>query len=681
MSDSTPFERIQHLKDEINAWNRAYFNDNKTLFPEGVRDQLKKELIELEQKHPHLITPDSPTQRVGAPLGGKLPKVPHRSKRYSLSDVFEAQELREFDERVKRFLRVEQLNYSCELKIDGINITLWYEQGKLIRALTRGDGNVGEDVTHSIKTCKNIPLVLPQPLDLEVSGECFIAHKDFQNINKNLEEPFANARNLTAGTVRQLDPKIAHNRNIRIFLYESYNDLNVSNQKELFDLFEELELPHEKEYEVFSDIEDVLAFCQKWSEKKNREKVWYDIDGIVIKVHDFEYRKRLGYTAKTAKYAIAWKFPAEEKHTTLLYVDFQVGRTGAVTPVGILDPILLAGSTVSRATLHNREEMERKNIKIGDQVIVRKAGDIIPEIIGALEHLRDGTQQDITFPTLCPECQTPLDTTEIVARCENPDCPAKHRESLIYFAKTLDIDGLGVKTIEALLERKLVKTPPDFWKLDHMDLAMIPGFKHRKVYNLLDSLQSRKKIELSTIFTGLGIRNIGKENAALLADFLRNQHGDFLIVDLPSHLENISREELENIDGIGTTVAQSFYDFIHTSTTKKLWQDFISQGIEILWPAPLDQTLPFIGKKFLITGSFASISRDELKKIITHQGGKVLSAISQNVDILIAGEKPGSKLKKAEDLGIEIWNEEKSLEEFKIPSLKAPSEKTPTLFE
>lgn len=664
--------RIQHLKDELNAWNQAYFNDNRTLYPEPVRDQLKKELIALEHKHPDLITPDSPTQRVGVALNGKLPKITHKSRRYSLGDVFDAEELRDFDTRVKRFLKVDHVEYSCELKLDGINITLWYENGKLVKAVTRGDGYEGEDVTHTIKTCKNVPLILPQDLTIEVSGECFIAHKDFEDINKNLTERFANSRNLTAGSVRQLDPRRASERNMRLFLYESYSDIDVANQAELFQFFDKLNLPHEKEFEVFSDIEQVIKFCQKWSDKKTRENLWYDIDGIVVKVHDFGYRRRLGYTAKTAKYAVAWKFPAEEKYTTLLDVHFQVGRTGAVTPVGILDPILISGSTVSKASLHNPEEMKRKGIQIGDHVIVRKAGEIIPEIIGALENLRNGNEKEIVFPTNCPECGHPLNNDEIVTRCLNPDCPAKHRESLIYFAKALNIDGLGEKTIHALLDLELIHTPADFWKLDHHDLAMIPGFKHRKVYNLLDALDAKKSLELADIITGLGIRNIGKENAKLIAEFLRDRWNEFDFDAFSTIQKELTHEDLLNRDGIGPTVAKSFFDYLQQDKTKKLWSELHEHKISIHWPPKREDDLPYSGTKFVITGSFESVSRDELKKIITQNGGKVLSSISQNTDILLAGANAGSKLKKGKELQIEIWDEATACEKLNIQKHEAP---------
>jgi DNA ligase (NAD+) len=662
-------KRIEKLREKLWEAIKAYFNENREIVPESVRDQMKKELIELETQFPEFMDANSPTQRVGAPLSGKLPKITHKSSKYSLGDVFDAEELREFDERVKRFLKVEKVEYSCEVKIDGINVTLWYEKGVLVKAVTRGDGKIGEDITHSIRTCENLPTQLSEPLTMEVSGECFIAQKDFEDIVQNpgskVPEPgFKNPRNLAAGTVRQLDPKVAESRHLRMFLYElSSNsaefELEVTNQKSMFEFFDKLNLPHEKEFEVFSNIEKVIKFCEQWSDPEYRKDVWYPIDGIVVKVHDFGLRRRMGYTAKTAKYAVAWKFPAEEKYTKLLDVHFQVGRTGAVTPVGILEPVDISGSTISRATLHNEGEMKRKKVMIGDTVIVRKAGEIIPEILAPINDLRNGSETKIAFPSNCPECGIKLDRDEIIARCENGKCPARHRESLYHFAKILKIDGLGEKTIDALLELDLITTPASLWKLDQYDLAMVPGFKHRKVFNLLDSLIARKYLTLTEIFSGLGIRHVGAENAKLFADFFRGKFGEFKLKKLMSHAATLKADDFLHVDGIGEKVALSFFDFLQEDRTAHLFDTFVDVDVDILWEEVKDlSSLPFSGQKFLITGSFEAFSRDELKKIITDNGGKILSSVSSNVDVLVAGEKAGSKLTKADELGVTVWNED-----------------------
>ncbi len=668
-------QRIEKLREKLWESNKAYFNENKEIVPESVRDQLKKDLIALETEYPEFCDENSPTQKVGVPLSGKLPKIKHKSRRYSLGDAFNAEELREFDVRVKRFFKVDNVEYSCELKIDGLNITLWYKKGVLIKAITRGDGIWGEDVTHSIRTCKNLPLKLKDPIDLEVSGEVFIAKDDFGDLcEKFPDENFANARNLAAGSVRQLDPKVADSRNLRIFLYEmggkgALEGVSIKNQKEFFDFCDEQNLPHENEFKVFSDIESVIKFCEQWT-KQARDDVFYDIDGIVIKIHNFSLRSRMGYTAKTAKYAIAYKFPAEEKYTKLLDIHYQVGRTGAITPVAILEPVSLAGSTVGRATLHNPSEIKEKGIMIGDQVIVRKAGDIIPEVLSPLIDLREGTEKVIKFPKQCPECNFELDFSETVIRCHNEECSGKHRQSLFYFADILNIDGLGKKTIESMLELELVHTPADFWKLKELDLALLPGFKYKKIQNLISSLEKRKELELWEIFAGLGIRLVGKENSKFFMHYFRDNFGEISLKTFINIIKESDvlelQESFNNIDGIGDKVAKSFAQFLHKSRTINLFEDFLRIDIQLYW-SELKIGGKFEGIKFLITGSFENFSRDELKKKITDGGGKIISAVSKNLNILIVGKNPGSKLKKAEEIGgIEIWDIEKIIEEFEL---------------
>jgi len=649
-------KRVEKLRKDLWLANEAYFNENREIVPESVRDQMKKELISLEKSFPALIDLNSPTQRVGVPLRGKLPKVLHKSRRYSLSDVFSAEELFDFDERVRRFLRVEQVEYSCERKLDGLNITLWYENGVLIKALTRGDGVEGEDVTHTIRTCTNLPLVLLEPLTFDVSGECFLLKYDFERLKQSFPaEGFANPRNLVAGTVRQLDPEVAAQRRLQIFLYESLME-DIQNQRDLFAFFERLSLPFEKNFVVFSSIQDVLQFCEQSGQSEFRHSLPYEIDGVVVKVHDFRLRERLGYTAKTAKYAVAWKFPAEQKYTKLLDVQFQLGRTGAVTPVGILEPIDLAGSVVSRATLYNADELQRKDVRIGDFVVLRKAGDVIPEIVSSIPEFRNGSERPVVFPSVCPECGHTLFLEDIVSRCLFEQCPARQRESLIYFAQVLSIDGLGEKTVQDLLALNLIKTPADFWRLDHFDLALLPGFKHRKVFLLLDALEAKKKLLLSDIFASIGIRLVGKENAKLFAQFFYDRFGSFSLEEFLPFFDVISCEELSHLDGIGAKVAESFFEALHSDFFRQLFLDFVSLGIDLLW-IPKSTNLFLAGQKFIITGSFQRLSRDEIKKLIVDAGGKVLSVVSRNVDVALVGENPGSKLKEIQTLNLEIWDE------------------------
>ncbi len=676
MKKEDAIARIDQLRKQILEANQAYFNENREVVPEAVRDQMKQELIALETEFPDLVTPDSPSQRVGMPLEGKLPKLAHKTKKFSLADAFSVKDLQEFDARVKRFLKVEAVEYSCELKIDGINVSLWYEDGKLVRAITRGDGTMGEDVTHSIRTCENVPLDLGRGLDLEVAGECFIGKGDFEAIRAtNPDENFANPRNLCAGSVRQLDPSVAARRKLRMFLYElgqfsgEEEMASPENQKALFEMFDTLGLPHEKEFEVCDSIEKVIAYCEKWTDKSLREKLFYEIDGVVVKVHDFGYRKRMGFTAKAAKYAIAFKFPAEKKYTKLLDVHFQVGRTGAVTPVALLEPVEISGSTVSRATLHNADEIARKQVMIGDTVIVRKAGEIIPEVLEPIMSLRDDKEvRSIEYPKKCPECGEELNHAEIVTRCENLHCPARHRQNLFYFAKMLKIDGLGPRTIEGLLELELIKTPVDLWRLTAFDWAMLPSFKEKKVMNLLAALEAKKKLLLSDIFTGLGIRMIGTENAKLLALHLRERFGDFEMCDVVKFLKKVTLEELVDIDGVGEKVAESFFEYGTSEAGQNIFEAFAQVGVELLWEEAKEADPLFSGKKFVVTGSFEGLSRDELKKQISDRGGKVMSAVSGNVDVVCAGEKAGSKLKKAHELGVEVWDKMKVKSIFRFDS-------------
>lgn len=661
MSSGDKKAHLEKLRTQLWEANKAYFNEDREIVPESVRDQLKAEIIALETEHPELQDPNSPTQKVGVPLSGKLPKVEHKNRKYSLGDAFNADEIREFDQRVKRFLKTEQVEYSCELKLDGLNITLWYESGVLVRAITRGDGREGEDVTHSIRTCENIPLQLETPLDIEVAGEVFIAKRDFEALKKkNPEEDFANPRNLAAGSVRQLDPSIAAGRKLRMFLYElGDNNLEgVVDQTSFFRFCDKNGLPHEPDFKVFGDIESVIKFCDQYTDSSAREKLFYEIDGIVIKVHDFGLRKRMGYTAKAAKFAIAYKFPAEEKYTKLLDVHYQVGRTGAITPVAILEPVEIAGSTVSRATLHNPSEIEAKQIKIGDTVVIRKAGDIIPEVLSPIKNLRSGSEVDIEFPKSCPSCGQPLNFDEVVVRCHNQDCPAKQEQGLFYFANILDIDGLGPKSIEAMLELEMIQTPADFWRLTPLDLALLPGFKQKKIFNLLAALDERKNLELWEIFAGLGIRLVGLENAKLFAQYLRERYQEPKISDIINHLSSLESIDFLEVDGIGEKVAQSFLTYMQSDRAQTIFEDLKNHGVSIEWPAQKVGIGKLEGKKLVITGSFQTLSRDEIKKRVVDEGGKVLSSVSGNLDILIVGDKPGSKLRKAEALGgIEIITE------------------------
>ena len=674
MPEETKYEaykKIKNLRKKISKANYAYFIENREMVPESIRDQMKKELIDLEKKFPEFLTPNSPSQKVGAPLSQKLPKIKHKTPKYSLADAFEPQDLRDFDIRTRKLLGYkESLEYSLEYKIDGLNITLWYEEGMFIKALSRGDGTEGEDVTHTIKTIVDLPLALSQKFSGEICGECFISRKTFETLQEKFpQQNFANPRNLAAGTVRQLDPKMAESRGLRIFLYEiaSGKPDGIKHQNQIFEWFESQKLPFMQKAKIFKGIDSVIDFCNQQSQRKNRIESGIDIDGIVIKVNDLDFRQKLGNTAKVVRSAIAWKFPAEKKYTKLLGVDFQVGRTGAVTPIAILDPIEIAGSMVSRATLHNQNEIKNKKIRINDQVIVRKAGDIIPEVLEPIQEMRPPETKEIIFPLQCPECSQNLDFSEKIARCSSSKCPAKHKENIIFFAEKLNIEGLGRKTIEILLEKNLIQSPFDLWSLSPYDLVQIPGFKDKKIKNLILALEQKKELPFWVVLSGLGVRHIGEETAKILSQFLRKKLGSFQSLNLVDALPNIGLEDLLSIKGIGQKSAESFYDFWRydfLSILKKIEE----QKIYFFWEE-LQINQKFSGKKFVLTGTFESFSREKLKQEIESQGGKVLSSVSPALGILISGKSAGSKKEKALKFGWEIWDEEKFKSEQGLKSI------------
>ncbi len=664
MTNGDSAKRVAELRELITRANYVYFTQGGEMLPEGVRDQLKAELIALEAAHPALVTPDSPTQRVGAPLSGKLPKVRHSVRKYSLGDVFDGEALREWDERVRRFLQREGVTYSVEAKIDGINVSVRYVNGKLQQVLTRGDGTHGEDITHAVRTAAGLPLALPSPVTVELVGECFIDRGDFARINEKLAEPFANPRNLTAGTVRQLDPQVAAERRLRVLFYDWVGG-DFVDQADLFKKFDQWRVPHQTSLRTFATIEAVVAHCEERSLSEDRAPEGYDIDGLVVKVHERELRERLGTTAKTVKWAVAWKFPAEEQYTTLKGVTYQVGRTGVVTPVAELAPVRIAGSTVRRATLHNAKEIAAKGLRVGDTVVVRKAGDIIPEVVRPLTELRPvGGTEEIVFPTVCPVCDAVLTWLDPQWQCPAWDCPAQVTARLGHFAQVVDIDGLGGKTIEALWEAGLVRTVADLWRLTPLDLAPLAGFQEKKIMNLLEAIAAKRRIGLSKLLTGLGVPLVGVEVAKLLAKLLGERWPELSAATLPERLGELTVTDLVVVDGIGPRVAESFLTVMQGVAMGQLLRDLAELGLE--WELPPKQAVggKLAGVRVVITGKFAEVSREEIKQTVVAQGGKVLSAVSAKCGLLIKGEKAGSKLKKAQELGVEVWDEARTLREL-----------------
>ncbi len=649
-------KRMEKLRKEILQRNYEYFVLDQSKIPEAARDSLKRELIELENQFPDLITPDSPTQRVGSALSGKFAKIKHKSKKWSLADVFSVEELVDWEERVLK--TVKNAEFVTELKLDGLNITLHYKNGVLKKALTRGNGTEGEDVTHSIRTIKNIPLRLFKEVDIEVSGEVILSKESFSKM-----EGFANPRNAAAGTVRQLDPAVSAERNLEMYCYSlgehNLKDAPKTHTKTL-ELLRDLGLPVNSEYAVHKSTAASINYLEKW--QKNREALPYEIDGIVFKVNDKSQQEELGYTAKSPRHSIAYKFPAEQTTTILEDITIQIGRTGAATPVAELKPVLVAGSTVSRATLHNEDEITRKDVRIGDTVIIQKAGDVIPEVVEVLKNLRPSSSTPYEFPKNCPLCDTKLIRTEGEAahRCPNKECPGRKRESFIHFVSrgALDIDSLGEKVVDQLIEYGFVHDVADFFTLHKEQLLELPLFKEKRAENVIEAIAARKEVEMSRFIFGLGIRFVGEQAAKLLVEHLHekseSQHPTPVVVlDL---LESSTQESLESIEGFGERIAESLVNWIQNDQHKALLRKLTDVGLKLKWPPKKQNIAGLADKTFVITGTLSK-PRPEFKKIIENAGGKVSSSVSAKTDYLLAGENAGSKHDKAVSLGVEILNE------------------------
>ena len=664
--------RIEKLREKIKGLNYKYFVLDKSEVDESVRDSLKKELKALEAEYPEYITPDSPTQRVGSVLSGRFAKISHISKKWSLQDVFNEAELSDWIERTERFIPNEKFDFIGELKIDGLNITLHYKNGHLVRGITRGDGEMGEDVTHTIRTIDSIPLELNEPIDLEVSGEVFLTKKAFEKINKKLtddgEEPFANPRNAAAGSVRQLDPAVAVERELQAYMYE-YGASTLQDpvsQTETLRKFAELGLPINPGHKRLKDVQDIMKFRKQVGE--DREKLAYEIDGIVVKVDNKTLWARLGFTAKAPRYAIAFKFAAVQSTSQILDIQVQVGRTGTLTPVAHLKPTEVAGVTVTRATLHNEDEIARKDVRIGDTVIIQRAGDVIPEVVSVLTDLRTGHEKHFHFPKNCPICGSPVvrPEGEVAYRCTNHDCFAQKSERLFHFVSrdAMNIDGLGEKVIIQRLENGIIADPSDLYTLTQEDLIDLPLFKEKKTENILAAIQKSKNVTLDRFIYALGIRYLGEQGSSELAQFILAKEGHpkhYSIEKFLHFIKSLTKEELNNLEGIGEKVATSLYEYFQNKTHLSLIEKLSNHGITIEIEPPKKQTA-ITGKSFVLTGTLVGMSRNEAKDKIKSLGGKVLSAITHETDYLVVGEDAGSKLKKAEELKINTLNEKDFLE-------------------
>ncbi|MFT4401957.1 NAD-dependent DNA ligase LigA [Bacillus sp. SW14] len=667
MDQETAKQRAEELRRTINKYSYEYYTLDEPSVPDAEYDRLMQELIAIEEEHPDLRTPDSPTQRVGGAVLEAFQKVTHGTPMLSLGNAFNADDLRDFDRRVCQAVG-DDVAYNVELKIDGLAVSLRYEDGYFARGATRGDGTTGEDITENLKTIRNIPLKMKRDLSIEVRGEAYMPKPSFEALNeeriKNEEEPFANPRNAAAGSLRQLDPKIAAKRNLDIFVYSiaELDEIGVETQSQGLDFLDEIGFKTNQERQKCGSIEEVIALIDEFQAK--RADLPYEIDGIVIKVDSLDQQEELGFTAKSPRWAIAYKFPAEEVVTKLLDIELNVGRTGVITPTAVLEPVKVAGTTVSRASLHNEDLIKEKDIRILDKVVIKKAGDIIPEVVNVLVEQRTGEEKEFRMPTECPECGSELVRIEgeVALRCINPECPAQIREGLIHFVSrnAMNIDGLGERVITQLFEENLVRNVADLYKLTKEQVIQLERMGEKSTENLISSIQKSKENSLERLLFGLGIRFIGSKAAKTLA-----MHFERL-----ENLKKASKEELLAIDEIGEKMADAVITYFHKEEMLDLLNELQDLGVNTLYKGPKkvkaeDSDSYFAGKTIVLTGKLEELSRNEAKAQIEALGGKLTGSVSKNTDLVIAGEAAGSKLTKAQELDIEVWNEEQLIEELK----------------
>ena len=651
-------ERYEKLVTSINRYRTAFHvHDREEISPEAL-DSLKKELVEIEAAHPELITPESPSQRVaGAPLPA-FKKVRHTVPQWSLNDAFDPDDIADFDARVKRFLKERypdaKPTYICELKIDGLKVVLTYENGRLTTAATRGDGVTGEDVTHNVRTIESVPLSLSRPIDVIVEGEIWLPAKELSRINaersKQGEPLFANPRNAAAGSIRQLDPKIAASRKLEVFIYELARTSEAFPADQLGELeyLKDLGFKVNKNFKRAKSVEEICAFWEEWKEKGRKQDYW--VDGIVVKVNEGEFERALGYTGKGPRFAIAFKFPAEQVTTVVEDIVLQVGRTGVLTPVAHLKPVSVAGTTVSRATLHNEDEIKRLDVRVGDTVIIQKAGDIIPDIVQVVKDLRPKGAKEYTWPKKVAACGGDGSIERVPGtsawRCVNRNSNELVKRRLRHFASrsALDIEGLGKETAALLVESGLANTFDEIFTLTEGDLLELEGFAEVSAKKLLNAIKARKRVALSRLLYGLSIDHVGEETARLVS-----QHFKTL-----KKIRSASVEELASVKGIGGVVAQSIHDWFRTNRNSVVLDKLLEHVTPIADEAP--QNGKFAGKTFVLTGTL-SMPREEAEAKIRALGGTASGSVSKKTSFVVAGENAGSKLEKANELGVQVLNE------------------------
>ncbi|MBQ6547011.1 MAG: NAD-dependent DNA ligase LigA [Bacilli bacterium] len=650
-------QRMDEIEKLLNKYNYEYYVLDKPSVEDSEYDRLMQELLSLEEQYPELKSNTSPTSRVGSEVVTAFEKIVHQRPMLSLGNVFNEDEIVKFDERIKK----EGFNpeYVCELKIDGLAISLIYENGKLVRGVTRGDGRIGENITSNVKTIHSIPLTLSKNIDIEVRGEIYIDKKEFVRINEERKKAgldlFQNCRNLASGSVRQLDSKVTAERKLNNFIYHLPNplDYNINTHSDALKFMSDLGFRVNPKYKICKDINEVIAYINEATEY--RKDLPYDIDGVVIKVNDIRMQEELGFTARSPKWATAYKFPAEKVTTKLVDIKFTVGRTGKITPNAMLEPVRVAGSTIRKATLHNEDYIINKDIRIGDIVVIQKAGDVIPEVVKPDLDRRVEVLPKFTMIDKCPVCGTALIRKEDEANhyCPNSKCDARNAQKLIHFVsrKAMNIDGLGERIIEDYYNFGYLTDIPSIYNLKKYknELQSLEGFGEKSVENLLTAIEESKKNSLEKLLFGLGIRHFGEKNAAIIAKKYRTM----------DNVKNATYEDLVATSDIGDIMAKSIIDYFKDENNLKMLDTLKSLGINMDYlgsEVTLDER--FANKKFVLTGTISAMSRDQLKEIITNRGGNVTGSVSEKTDVVIVGESPGSKYDKAIELGIEIWNEE-----------------------
>ena len=653
-------KRAEELRTRLNQWSREYYVEDKPTVEDYVYDKEYAELVAIEEQYPDLITSDSPTQRVGGKVLEGFEKVTHDIPLYSLNDVFSKEELIAFDQRVQKAVgRV--VDYCCELKIDGLSVSLRYEDGNFVRGATRGDGTVGENITENLKTVRSVPIKLKEPMNIEVRGECFMPKRSFVQLNQDREaegkDIFANPRNAAAGSLRQLDSKITAKRNLDTFLY-TVADFGPMQAKTQYDALEELEkigFHTNREKRLCHSIDEVWSYIEEYHDK--RVDLPYEIDGIVIKVNEFSLQDQLGFTVKAPRWAAAYKFPPEEVETLIENIEWTVGRTGVVTPTAIMTPVRVAGTTVSRASLHNGDYIKLKDIRLKDTVLIYKAGDIIPEVSQVVLDKRPKDSEEYQLPTHCPVCGSELVhlDEEVALRCINPKCPAQMNEDLNHFVarNAMNSDRLGPRVVEQMYNKKLVADVADLYKLTEEELLTLDKIKEKSANNILTAIDNSKDNSVERLIFGLGIRHVGAKAAKILAEHF----GD---------LETLSKSDYESIialDTIGDIIADSVVTYFSNEEVHELMNELKQAGVNFEYKGLRNAQLqevesPFKEKTVVLTGKLTRFTREEAKETIENLGGKVTGSVSKKTDIVVAGEDAGSKLTKAQELGIEVWTED-----------------------